>query len=169
MFGKDFAWDGYYQKGVTNVREQVRGYGWENVAGSLLAAFVCMETKEIGGTLPLMSPEVSRVLNTTLVFDPQGNEAARYQLPASGGTLDTHGEIEYAPKAKNVRVDDLAIRGVHVDYIHTAATAQAETARKEKVATAAKKATNSRIWVFIDSGSWYHSRIEKLPPLTEYR
>jgi nitrilase len=32
----------------------------------------------IGGTLPLMSPEASRVLNTTLVFDPQGNEAARY-------------------------------------------------------------------------------------------
>lgn len=32
----------------------------------------------IGGTLPLMSQEPSRVLNTTLVFDPQGNEAARY-------------------------------------------------------------------------------------------
>ncbi|HEX3637422.1 MAG TPA: nitrilase-related carbon-nitrogen hydrolase, partial [Paraburkholderia sp.] len=32
----------------------------------------------IGGTLPLMSGEPSRVLNTTLVFDPQGNEAARY-------------------------------------------------------------------------------------------
>ncbi|CAE6737576.1 Deaminated glutathione amidase [Paraburkholderia nemoris] len=32
----------------------------------------------IGGTLPLMSQEPARVLNTTLVFDPQGNEAARY-------------------------------------------------------------------------------------------
>ncbi|MDR5749610.1 MULTISPECIES: carbon-nitrogen hydrolase family protein [unclassified Caballeronia] len=32
----------------------------------------------IGGTLPLESPEPSRVLNTTLVFDPAGNEAARY-------------------------------------------------------------------------------------------
>lgn len=32
----------------------------------------------IGGTLPLMAPEASRVLNTTLVFDPLGNEAARY-------------------------------------------------------------------------------------------
>ena len=68
--------------------------------------------------------------------------SARANLSLRGGTLDTHGEIEYAPKAKNVRVDDLAIKGVHLDYIHTAATAQAETARKEKVATAAKKATN---------------------------
>nr|WKF58396.1 Deaminated glutathione amidase [Paraburkholderia busanensis] len=32
----------------------------------------------IGGTLPLTAPEVARVLNTTLVFDPHGNEAARY-------------------------------------------------------------------------------------------
>ncbi|WP_460906484.1 carbon-nitrogen hydrolase family protein [Paraburkholderia jirisanensis] len=32
----------------------------------------------IGGTLPLTAPEPSRVLNTTLVFDPDGNEAARY-------------------------------------------------------------------------------------------
>ncbi|KGU73195.1 carbon-nitrogen hydrolase family protein [Burkholderia pseudomallei] len=32
----------------------------------------------IGGTLPLKAPEPSRVLNTTLVFDPQGREAARY-------------------------------------------------------------------------------------------
>ncbi len=32
----------------------------------------------IGGTLPLASPEPARVLNTTLVFDPAGREAARY-------------------------------------------------------------------------------------------
>ncbi|WGS50484.1 carbon-nitrogen hydrolase family protein [Paraburkholderia sp. D15] len=32
----------------------------------------------IGGTLPLTAPEAARVLNTTLVFDPHGNEAARY-------------------------------------------------------------------------------------------
>ena len=32
----------------------------------------------IGGTLPLTAPEPSRVLNTTLVFDPDGNEVARY-------------------------------------------------------------------------------------------
>jgi nitrilase len=32
----------------------------------------------IGGTLPLESPEASRVLNTTLVFDPAGKQVARY-------------------------------------------------------------------------------------------
>ncbi|MCA7886977.1 carbon-nitrogen hydrolase family protein [Burkholderia contaminans] len=32
----------------------------------------------IGGTLPLKAPEPDRVLNTTLVLDPSGNEAARY-------------------------------------------------------------------------------------------
>jgi nitrilase len=32
----------------------------------------------IGGTLPLTAPEANRVLNTTLVFNPQGEEAARY-------------------------------------------------------------------------------------------
>ncbi|PLZ03281.1 acyltransferase [Burkholderia sp. WAC0059] len=36
----------------------------------------------IGGTMPLMvpgpAPEPNRVLNTTLVFDPRGNEVARY-------------------------------------------------------------------------------------------
>ncbi|MGU7771010.1 carbon-nitrogen hydrolase family protein [Burkholderia sp. MR1-5-21] len=32
----------------------------------------------IGGTLPLKAPEANRVLNTTLVFDPSGREAARY-------------------------------------------------------------------------------------------
>jgi deaminated glutathione amidase len=32
----------------------------------------------IGGTLPLESPEPSRVLNTTLVFDPSGAQVARY-------------------------------------------------------------------------------------------
>src|SRR5471032_1786757 len=32
----------------------------------------------IGGTLPLESPDASRVLNTTLVFDPTGTQVARY-------------------------------------------------------------------------------------------
>jgi predicted amidohydrolase len=31
-----------------------------------------------GGTLPLAAPEAGRVLNTTLVFDPQGARVARY-------------------------------------------------------------------------------------------
>ena len=32
----------------------------------------------VGGTIPLVSPAAERVLNTVLVFDPQGGRAARY-------------------------------------------------------------------------------------------
>jgi deaminated glutathione amidase len=32
----------------------------------------------VGGTLPLVSPEAGKVLNTTLVYDPRGNVASRY-------------------------------------------------------------------------------------------
>ena len=32
----------------------------------------------VGGTLPLVSPDAGKVLNTTLVYDPQGEAASRY-------------------------------------------------------------------------------------------
>jgi nitrilase len=32
----------------------------------------------VGGTLPLVSPSAGKVLNTTLVYDPQGREVSRY-------------------------------------------------------------------------------------------
>ncbi|PXX37353.1 carbon-nitrogen hydrolase family protein [Undibacterium pigrum] len=32
----------------------------------------------IGGTIPLQSPDAAKVLNTTLVYDPQGQQVARY-------------------------------------------------------------------------------------------
>ena len=67
---------------------------------------------------------------------------ARANLELKGGTLSSNGEIEYAPITKLVRVADLTVRRLHLDYIHTAATAGAETARKEKVKQAAKKASN---------------------------
>jgi len=66
---------------------------------------------------------------------------SRANLTIRGGSLDTSGRIEYAPKVKFAQVDDLAIRTVRLDYIHTAATAKAEEARKDKVARAAKRAT----------------------------
>ncbi|MDQ6893475.1 MAG: DUF748 domain-containing protein [Acidobacteriota bacterium] len=66
----------------------------------------------------------------------------RANLELKGGTLSTHGELEYAAKAKNVHIADLTIQSVRVDYVHSAATAPAETARKEKVAEAAKNVAN---------------------------
>jgi hypothetical protein len=67
---------------------------------------------------------------------------ARANLELKGGTLSSNGEIEYAPITKLVRVADLTVRGLRLDYLHTAATAGAETARKEKVSEAAKQASN---------------------------
>lgn len=67
---------------------------------------------------------------------------ARANLELKGGTLSSNGEIEYAPITKLVRVADLTVERLRLDYVHTAATAGAETARKEKVQQAAKKATN---------------------------
>lgn len=32
----------------------------------------------IGGTIPLQAPDATKVLNTTLVYDPQGQQVARY-------------------------------------------------------------------------------------------
>src|SRR5690606_27723256 len=32
----------------------------------------------VGGTLPMVSPEAGKVLNTTLVYDPQGASMSRY-------------------------------------------------------------------------------------------
>ena len=67
---------------------------------------------------------------------------ARSNLVLKGGLLASDGEVEYAPKWKFVKVRDLTINGLHLDYIHTARTAAAESARKEKVKQAARKATN---------------------------
>jgi hypothetical protein len=67
---------------------------------------------------------------------------ARANLTLKGGVLESDGEVEYAPKAKFVQIKDLSVSGLHLDYIHTAQTAAAENARKEKVGEAARKVSN---------------------------
>ncbi len=67
---------------------------------------------------------------------------ARANLELKGGTLSSNGEIEYAANTKLVRVADVTISKLRLDYLHTAATAGAETARKEQVKQAASKASN---------------------------
>jgi hypothetical protein len=66
----------------------------------------------------------------------------RSNLTVKNGELGMHGEIEYAPKFQFVHLSDLTVRGVTLDYVHTAATAGAETARKRQVAQAAKESSN---------------------------
>ena len=66
----------------------------------------------------------------------------RANITVKGGELGLNGEIEYAPAFQFVHLDDITLRGVTLDYIHTAATAGAETARKKQVAKAAKESTD---------------------------
>lgn len=76
--------------------------------------------------------------------------SARSNLILKGGSLDSEGEVEYAPKAKLVHIKDLTVAGLHLDYLHTQQTATAETARKEKVAAAAKDAGDKGVVLKLD-------------------
>ena len=69
--------------------------------------------------------------------------AARSNLTLKGGVLASHGEIEYAPKAKFAHVKDVSIAGLHLDYMHTLPTAATENAVKKNVKQAAKKVANN--------------------------
>jgi hypothetical protein len=66
--------------------------------------------------------------------------AQRGNVEIRGGDLASHGEIEFAPKVRYAHVQDVEIRGLKLDYLHSAATAAAEKARGEKVAATARKA-----------------------------
>jgi hypothetical protein len=63
---------------------------------------------------------------------------ARANLKVSGGVLASRGEFELGPKHREVRVDDVTVGGLRLDYLHSPATAAAEEARGRKVAEAAK-------------------------------
>jgi hypothetical protein len=67
----------------------------------------------------------------------------RANLILKGGVLASEGEIEYAPKANLTHVKNVSIEGLHLDYVHTPATADSENARKKTVKEAAKKAANN--------------------------
>nr|MDP9121925.1 DUF748 domain-containing protein [Acidobacteriota bacterium] len=60
-----------------------------------------------------------------------------------GGTFTSHGEFEASPKRKIVHVADATIRGLHLDYNHSPATATTEKARGRQVADAARKAAQA--------------------------
>jgi hypothetical protein len=63
---------------------------------------------------------------------------AKANLSLSGGIVSSHGEVEYGPQHKEARIADATVRGLRLDYIHTAATAPAEKARGREVKKAAE-------------------------------
>lgn len=67
-----------------------------------------------------------------------GMLSSRANLELEAGVLDSRGEVEYSPRRREARVAELTIDGLHLDYIHTAATAEAEKARAAAAARVAQ-------------------------------
>jgi hypothetical protein len=67
-----------------------------------------------------------------------------------GGVLASHGELEYGPRVKVVDVAEALFQNVRFDYVHSAATADAERRRGEAVAAAAKEAEDSPVAMRLD-------------------
>ncbi|HEV7515696.1 MAG TPA: DUF748 domain-containing protein, partial [Thermoanaerobaculia bacterium] len=72
---------------------------------------------------------------------------ARANLSLKGGVLASKGEFEASPKHNQVRVDDLTVRGLRLDYLHTTATTAAEKTRVAKAEAAVKKGPPTPILV----------------------
>jgi hypothetical protein len=76
---------------------------------------------------------------------------ARSNLSIQQGTFASSGQIEYAPKIKNLHIYDIHITGLRLDYIHTARTAAAEKRRMAKARKAAKEVSNKPdVMILID-------------------
>jgi len=67
---------------------------------------------------------------------------ARANLAIKGGILEAAGDTEYAPNIKKAHLEKLAISGMDIEYIHSAATAAAEARRAKEAKKAAKKVSN---------------------------
>jgi hypothetical protein len=66
---------------------------------------------------------------------------SRSNLDVRNGVLQLSGEVEYGPKIRFAHLRDLTIRDMRLDYVHTAPTAAAETARRQAVGRAAREVT----------------------------
>ncbi|MGE5663100.1 MAG: DUF748 domain-containing protein, partial [Deltaproteobacteria bacterium] len=75
---------------------------------------------------------------------------ARTNLSIRKGRFSGSGRIEYAPKVKIAHLEDLTIRDLDIDYIHTPQTAAAEKERAEEVAEAVKEIGKSELLLHVD-------------------
>jgi len=62
---------------------------------------------------------------------------ARSNVKLFDGSCDARGHIEYAPHIQNVHLDQLAMRDVRLDYVHSAQTAETEQVRVRQIGRAA--------------------------------
>lgn len=71
----------------------------------------------------------------------------RINLWISNGALWADGHIEYAPQVETFRLKNLTLRGVQLDYVHSAKTAAAEKARVEQVGEVAEQLSRAPVAV----------------------
>lgn len=67
----------------------------------------------------------------------------RYNLAVHKGSLSLVGDVEYAPKITRLILERVLVQGVALEYLHLPQTAEAEKARAEQTANAAKQAANT--------------------------
>ena len=67
----------------------------------------------------------------------------RYNLAVRNGSLSLAGSVEYAPKITRLILERVLVEGVALEYLHLPHTAEAEKARAQQTAQAAKEATRT--------------------------
>jgi hypothetical protein len=68
---------------------------------------------------------------------------SRYNLAVHKGSLSLAGNVEYAPKITRMVLERVLVHGVALEYLHLPQTAEAEKARAQQTANAAKQAANT--------------------------
>ena len=67
----------------------------------------------------------------------------RYNLAVRNGSLSLAGNVEYAPTITRLILERVLVHGVALEYLHLPHTAEAEKARAQQTADAAKQATRT--------------------------
>ncbi len=83
----------------------------------------------------------ARAVNLTY-FKPM---LARMNLSISDGALSAKGHVEYGPRTQTVHLQQLTIRSVRLDYVHTSQTADEERARAVELEHAAQQLTQKPV------------------------
>lgn len=68
----------------------------------------------------------------------------RYNLAVDKGTLSLAGNVEYAPNITRLILERVLVHGVALEYRHLPQTAEAEMARAQQTANAARQAANTK-------------------------
>lgn len=71
----------------------------------------------------------------------------RVNIQLSKGVLSTKGHIEYSPMIKEAMLHDLMLEGVHVDYVHSSPTKEAEKKVAATTVETAEQLSNHPQWL----------------------